>query len=422
MIGGVGERLDRRLLFNVPVDSESIGVAIAGNLAIALSKNDGNIFNVDSLGKIRNLTSTPWTVFGDDYARNIIHCTGNVFLLSTSQFGEGSWVDLWTFYCDPVSGSVSDSCLDFLWVDPLSGYYSKLVKIENSSNIYALLYSSRIAGVWYGRILTFSITTDGMISAIIDSWLFDNNTAVINNIFHISGNIYAVYAMRDDGHYRIYTFEIQPDGTLPAVDMPAVGDDPAVTGSLIDWKPLNPAEGAPGHFGRQTDIIPIGNNQYVATLLEPYLGVTAGFIYTLSISDTGEIAAIDKGLLYGLDDGVSNKALYPTLVLLGSTGSGNLIGIVSFESNTIKVFEVRNNGQIAKSFIQEMEFYDPAAGGVKYAKWITLSSLNNIVLLFYEFQDYTDFFFYTMIDTYQVFTPVSSPTLVTTLPATGIMR
>jgi hypothetical protein len=165
---------------------------------------------------------------------------------------------------------------------------------------------------------TLSITPEGSIGGVIDSYEFDKSNGREPDMIHVSGDIYAI-AYRGNGN----------DGWIITVEIDADGN---ITGDEIDDLEYDKSSGI------TPDIIHISGDVYAIAYRGPG---GDGFIRTLSITSGGQIAS---GTIDSLEFDTSN-CIYPYIIRV----SGNTYA-VAYQGNGndgyVKTLSITSEGDI----------------------------------------------------------------------------
>ena len=123
-----------------------------------------------------------------------------------------------TFTMDD-DGVISAPIDDIQFADDY-GHWPRLTPVVGT-DIYFIQHKGA-SGHGYGK--TVNIDSDGNIGGVLDGWKFKTTSDSHWNCVHVSGTVYALSAEQ-----QIMTFHITSDGTLPSVDG---------LGGTIDWRNL----------------------------------------------------------------------------------------------------------------------------------------------------------------------------------------
>lgn len=249
--------------------------------------NDGwlKTVTIDSDGNIGD-TITDFLEFDTDYCYSptIIHISGNVYAIAYCGPGYDGWLKTVTIEANGNIGSIID---DFEF-DGLRGSTPCIYYITGTT--YAIAYSGDNNHGWL-KILT--ITTGGLIGAVLASKDFDSVYCREPNIIHVSGNYYAIAYRGPDS-----------DGFLITVLITGAG-----IGSIIDTWEFDET------YGWGPRLIHIAGEVFAFT----YTGADFdGWLRTVTITSAGFISEI-ASLEFAPDSGWHTDIIHV---------SGNLYAIV----------------------------------------------------------------------------------------------
>ncbi len=188
----------------------------------------------------------------------IVHISGTTYAIFYGGPDNDGWIKTVTIQDDgTITGEIAS--LEF---DATFGLYSDPIHI--SGDVWAIAYTTTGPN-GPGRIKTFTITSAGAISAIA-SYDYDTNQTSAPDIFHISGNVYAIAygGPGFDGWLKITV--IDNDGTLG--------------GTIIDSLEFDPT------YCSNPWVIPISSNVWCIAYTGPD---TDGWLRTIKIEDNGII-------------------------------------------------------------------------------------------------------------------------------------
>lgn len=193
------------------------------------------------------------------------------------------------------------------------------------TNITILRIAEGVVAVWStsgasvsGMVRTYSIGTDGVIGAMVDSWNFVV-TSMVGSAIHVSGNVYAVAYRGNDNKLHVKTMTIALDGTITKAAIDTLNT------SLVTWISIS-------HIIRRT-----GSTKYLIDWSDVLVGTN---VATVNINDDGTgLALIDSW-----QQSASN--LFPHSCYVQSD-----IFAVILSDGTINTFKVSSTGVITKSFV-----------------------------------------------------------------------
>jgi len=191
----------------------------------------------------------------------MIHIAGTTYaVIYRGQSDDGF---LRTFAIDS-SGDIGAAYIDHYEFDTVYGADPSIINI--SGNIYAVAYT--ING-YFGKIFTLAIDPDGNIpGAVIDNVVFDGAQAWLPEIFHVTGDIYAVSYCGPGSDGFLKTFEITGAGSIGAGPIDTFEYDTT--------------------YGNASDVKHVSGNVFAIA----YTGTdNDGYIITVSIDAAGNIGA-----------------------------------------------------------------------------------------------------------------------------------
>ncbi len=195
---------------------------------------------------------------GRCYAPTIIHISGNVYAIAYCGYGYGGWLKTVTIETNGNIGTI----LDDLEFDTLRGSTPCIYYITGTT--YAIAYSGNDDHGWLKLV---TITTGGLIGAVLASLEFDPVYCREPNIIHVSGNYYAIAYRGPDS-----------DGFLITVLITGAG-----IGSIIDTWEFDET------YGWGPRLIHIAEDVFAFT----YTGADFdGYLRTVRISSAGFISEI----------------------------------------------------------------------------------------------------------------------------------
>jgi len=225
--------------------------------------------------------------------------------------------------------SYGDHIIDQLTFDFGFGFEPDFVRLE--SHIFAVAYRGQ---QFDGFLKTFEIDPDGTIAdGEIDVLEYDEDQGENPDIFHVSGNTYAIAYCGPDNDGYIKTFSITSDGQIT--------DTPLDTMEFEGTDCYNP------------DIINIAGNYYAIVYEGPG---SEGFVKTVQIYPNGEIA---DTVVDSLEFDTSN-CYEPDLVHV----AGNYYAIAyhgSSDHGVARSITISPTGDIGSSYIDELIFEDDYA-------------------------------------------------------------
>jgi len=110
------------------------------------------------------------------------------------------------------NGQINDTTIDGLRFD--TGQILDPMIIHISGDVYAITYSN-YSGTWEGNVITVRINNSGYIIGIIDILKFETSLGLRPDITHVSGDVYAVAYRGPSNDGYIKTIRIANDGTFP---------------------------------------------------------------------------------------------------------------------------------------------------------------------------------------------------------------
>ncbi len=257
------------------------------------------------------------------YLPDIIHVSGNIYAIAY----QGAEYD---GYLKTVSiaanGQITDSVIDTLEFDGSDGQMPDIVHV--SGDIYAIAYTRDGYYTDPGYVRTVTIASDGQIGgSYIDSFNFDASVGWEPDIFHISGNIFAVAyrGYNDDGF--VATLSITPDGQI--------GD------SGIDYLEFD------GSDGRMPNVIAVTDTIYAIA----YQRGIQGYLRTVAIAPSGQITdSIIDTLVFDGTQGLapSIAQVYNDVYAIAYQGPDN--------DGFLRTMTIAGDGQIGNSTIDYLEF------------------------------------------------------------------
>ena len=193
------------------------------------------------------------------YAPTIIHISGNVYAIAYCGPGYDGWLKTVTI---ETNGQIGDTIVDFLEFDTIRGTTPCIYYITGTT--YAIAYSDTNNHGWLKLV---TITTGGLIGAVLASLEFDPVYCREPNIIHVSGDYYAIAYRGPDS-----------DGFLITVLITGAG-----IGSIIDTWEFD------GTYGWGPRLIHIAGDVFAFT----YTGADFdGWLRTVRITAAGFISEI----------------------------------------------------------------------------------------------------------------------------------
>jgi hypothetical protein len=119
-------------------------------------------------------------------------------------------------------GQINDTTVDGLRFDPGSILDPMIIHI--SGDVYAITYSNYTT-TWEGMVKTIQINSSGSIIGIIDELTFETSMGIRPDIVHVSGDVYAVAYRGPSNDGFVKTIRIASDGTFPVASVDSVEFD-----------------------------------------------------------------------------------------------------------------------------------------------------------------------------------------------------
>ena len=254
------------------------------------------------------------------YTPSIINVAGNVYAIAYRGTGADGFIK--TIGIDSA-GNITNSIIDSYEYDTGSGYWPDLIQI--SSDVFAIAYQ----GVGNdGFIKTIQIDLVGNITkSVVDSYEYNTSQGSEPDIINVSGDIYAV-AHRGAGS----------DGFISTVSIDSMGN----IGTVIDTLEYDTVN------GYEPDIIHVSGDVYALA----YRGTGSdGFLVTMTIDSLGNVGdtvidTIEFDPIYGgMPDIINISGDNYALVYRGPNDDG-----------FISILNIQNDGQIADSVVDTLEF------------------------------------------------------------------
>lgn len=376
-------------------------------------------FRIDGItGQITTIATVeyvPAIVEDNCHCWQLLHIAGDVFACVWEN-DPADTMNISTFSCDE-DGNLSPAWIGTLAVSVSCGDErgASACRVEGSTNMFAVAWIEDL-GLYYGRIQTVEINASGQIMGAIDTWTYDLGV-LHNNIWNIGGTVYCVSHTRAVGLQTVYTFNINPNGTLPAVDAPPISP------SLIDWHYIN----AQGGTNQRTKVTKLTTTMYalpLCTLIGPFPPDNEQALYTITIDAAGYFGQIldfwdpfapepiYEGRQARLGPSENNRG-HMMLILCDGWGPPD---------NNFVLYEILNNGQLVKDRILEQQVWEN--------DWCRLPQMLNIsewtvtpmVLVAFEGTNLA-WDYGVALQTYQIMPVVTyTAPVVQTLPATNISR
>lgn len=380
-------------------------------------------FRIDGItGQITPITTVeyvPALVSDNCICSDLCYVTGDIYACIWQDANAGDTMNISTFTCDE-DGNLSPAWIDTILVGNAGawGGASILKVVGSTNNVLAGAWIEDL-GLYYGRVRTIEVYGSGMINpVIIDSWYYDLGV-IHGNFWHINGTVYGIEHTRAVGLQTVYTFNINPNGALPAVDAPPISP------SLIDWRYINVTGGTnQREFALRLSDTGTLYVCPVCTLVGPFPPDHFIAPWTFTIGNDGMY-----GQFIDMWDPIAADNIYePDMIILGPSENNRgkimlmvLDGWGPPDYNFI-VFEIKNSGEIVKDYIYQ--------GYVWQNDWCRLPRLLNIsewtvtpmAILAFEGENLA-WDAGLALQTYQIMpvTTYIAPT-VQTLPATDISR
>ena len=198
--------------------------------------------------------------------------------------------------------------------------------VHVAGDIYAISYTDA-AGL--GVVVTVDISDEGVIGdAVEDSFTFDGVTGAHPSIVHVAGTVFAI-AYRGAG----------ASGFVVTITISAVGEIAAVDGGLLEFEPDSCYE---------PDMIKIPDSDGIFAIVCRG-DANQGIINTISISDVGEIAAVEMKEAWGTN--INN----PRIVHV----EGTMFAIVSRDNayyGWIRTIIISPTGEITAAATASLKF------------------------------------------------------------------
>jgi hypothetical protein len=196
---------------------------------------------------------------------NIIRVTGNLYAIAYQEWNalaptNDGWFE--TRYINPTTGDIVNAANDTQEFDAADAYYPKMVMVD--SDTVAIVYQGTADD---GFLSTWNISSAGAITGTWASqWEFDTSNGGTPNIYHISGNVYAIAYRNSSTNGCVRTCTISTTG--------------AITKSWIDTLEFDVTD------CKYPTIFPVSDNIYGIT----YQNTSSdGAVVTLTIETDGTI-------------------------------------------------------------------------------------------------------------------------------------
>ena len=238
---------------------------ISGNMYGITYRSDEESFEVavveiDTVGEImEGPADSEYVYSGSCYWPDMINLTGDIYVIAYRGIdGDG--------YLKTVNMSSSGNVIeviDTLEFDTVECSYPDLYKF--TSDKVAVAYS----GYGYdGYIKTYQIYSNGTINQeVISNWEFDTDYGNTPDIFHISGDIYAIAYSGGGYDGFVFTFEMYSNGTIDE--------------TKIDFLEYD------GSYGLDQSVVKVGSTNIYAIASTGY--GSDGWLYTVEILSDGSV-------------------------------------------------------------------------------------------------------------------------------------
>ena len=304
----------------------SSAIHISGTIyAIAYGgfNNSGILKTVEIASNGQITGSTIDSLEFDTYGRDtkIIHINGTVYAIVYRGPGEDGFVKTVEIASD---GQITNSIIDTLEFDTSYGYEPKIIHING--DFYAIVYRGPDSD---GFVKTVEIASDGQITnSIIDTLEFGVFRCYYPNIIHINGDVYAIV-------YRGWG----DDGFLKTVNMV---NDGTIIDKVIDTFEFDKS------YCYYPNIVHVNGDIYAIAYTGPG---SDGFLKTIEIANTGTIT---NSVIDTLEFDTS-YARYSDIVHANDTVFA-IAYMGPSNDGFVKTVEIANNGTIADSIIDTLEF------------------------------------------------------------------
>lgn len=144
---------------------------------------------------------------------NIIHVTSNIYALAFRGFYDDGYLRTIEIRSD---GSINDTIIDSFKFQSGEVLDPMLYHINN--DIFGIVYSNKISGVWHGFVRTVKIESNGNITGI-DTLDFDPTQGIRPDIVHVNGNIYAIAYRGPSNDGYLKTISINNAGIISIAGM-----------------------------------------------------------------------------------------------------------------------------------------------------------------------------------------------------------
>jgi flagellin-like protein len=275
----------------------------------------------------------------DTYGRDttIIHINGDVYAIVYRGPGEDGFLKTVEIASD---GQITNSIIDTLEFDTSSGYEPCIIHING--DFYAIVYRGSSSD---GFLKTVEIASDGQITnSIIDTLEFGVFRCYYPNIIHINGDVYAMV-------YRGWN----DDGFLKTVKM---ANDGTITDKVIDTLEFDKS------YCYYPHIVHVSGDVYAIAYTGPG---SDGFLKTIEITNTGTIT---DNIIDTLD--FDSYGYEPSIIHV----AGDVYAIAYTGPSSdgfIKTVEIANNGVITDAAIDSLEFDE------SYARWSNIINVNGTI-------------------------------------------
>jgi hypothetical protein len=299
-------------------------------------------------------------------------------------------------------GEIEDGVIDSQIFDSDSAADPDIIHV--SGYVYAIVYEGNDRHGYPGYLKTVEITTDGQISAVIDTFEFENDDIQTPAIVHVSGDVYAIAYQMNSRRYNsgyLATVSIAADGQISnhVIDTMTFDSYQAGTPDIIHvsgdvyaiaYQGYGYYYGAPGYLKTVTiypsgqisnyiidsltfensqcnapDIIHIYDDVYaIAYQGGGYYYWAPGYLKTVTISSSGNIgySTIDS-LEFDSSQGATPRIVPVAgdVYAIAYQGSGYYYGAPGY----LRTVAISSGGSIGNSVIDSFEFdsgnsYEPA--------------------------------------------------------------
>lgn len=277
-----------------------------------------------------------WTT-GPSYGPEITHISGDVYVIAFQGPDSDGW--LITLEIDS-SGNITDPIIDSHEFDTNYGAVPTVKHISGTT--YAIVYAGSTQDGW---LKTITIGNDGSISADpeLDYLEFDTVHGIPRDLYHISGDIYAI-------PYTGYNATTKYDTRIATVSIDSAGN---IGDTVIDSLQVIPP-GSPGTTPVSVSrMAHVANDVYVIALTadSAILQVTV-YIYTFTVSDAGAVgdaltdsSTLDIGSstpdlvkttsgLYAIAyKGLGSDGWLKTIAIAADGTIGSVVGTIEFDTS-----------------------------------------------------------------------------------------